>query len=106
MSLSTALDKLTALVKSLDLFPICSRLVNKASSGISPLGLNLLAKPFKILSPQLLEYFKKPPRVATFFMAAPVPPMTPVSKAPSVPNLTLFNMDLAALSLPSAIDKS
>jgi hypothetical protein len=41
MSLSTALDKLTALVKSLDLFPICSRLVKKASSGISPLGLNL-----------------------------------------------------------------
>ena len=106
MSLSTALDKLTALVKSLDLFPICSLLVKKASSGISPLGLNLLAKLFKILSPQLLEYFKALPLVATFFIAVPVPPITPVSNAPSVPNLTLFKRDLVALSFPSFKERS
>ena len=39
-------------------------------------------------------------------MVAPTPPITPVRRAPSVPNLILFTMDLAALSFPSAKDKS
>ena len=106
ISLSTALDNSTALFKSAAFLPICSPLVKKNCSGTSPLGLKPETIVFKILSPQLRLYFKCFPRCATFLMVAPTPPMTPVSKAPSVPNLTLLTMDLAALSFPSAKDKS
>ena len=68
---------------------------------MSPLGLNFLAILFKSLSVKLLLYFNSFPRVATLLIKDPVPPITPVSNAPSVPNFNLFNKTSVAASLPS-----
>ena len=59
---------------------------------------------FKSLSPNFWEYFNSFPLVATFLIKAPVPPITPVRRAPSVPNLILFNISLTACSFPPSSD--
>ena len=100
----TALDNWTALFKSAARFPFCSPAVRKNWSGKSPRGLKPEENLLRILSVKLLLYFKCFPLLATLPIKFPTPPMTPVSKAPSVPNLILFKTSRVASSLPPALD--
>ena len=104
ISMSTLRESSTALFKSAALLPVCSPLVKKNCSGRSALGLKPDANLFKILSVKLLLYFNSFPLVANRLIRLPVPPITPVSKAPSVPNLILFNTSRVAWSLPPVED--
>ena len=94
--------------RSLDIF-----LAMFASAAFSPINnlsssKNSCALPLRALNPDaILSIHLSSLELATsnflflsvnFFITVPVPPIIPVNKAPSVPNLTLFNISVTALS--------
>ena len=83
---------------SAPLIPLEALSISNISGVLSLRALNFPAALSINRSILLLAMSNFSPRPANLLTVEPIPPMTPVNKAPSVPNLTRFNKSLTASS--------
>ena len=98
INLSVSLDIFLASTVSAPRCPVDALSISKNSAVFPLLALNFPATLSINLSILLLAMSNFLPRPASLITVEPIPPITPVNKAPSVPNLTLFNKSLTASS--------
>ena len=96
--LFVSLAMFCALFTSADLLPIVSLSNLKNVGGFLPRALKEAPTLSSILSIASSDASIFLPLFAIAFIVVPIPPIKPVNKAPSVPNLTLFTKSLVTLS--------